>query len=47
MQQSESVGLPDIYKNLIKNGALDISTITDDNLKEKISSYQEKYLWII
>lgn len=43
MQQAESVGLPEIYKNLIKNGALDISVITDEDTKEKISDYQEWY----
>lgn len=41
MKKAESVGLPDYWKNLAKNGALDISTITDENLAEQISSYQE------
>lgn len=43
MQQAESVGLSSVYKNLIKNGALDISTITDDDLKNAINQYKEWY----
>ena len=41
MQEAESVGLSSYWKNLAKNGALDISTISDENLAEQISTYQE------
>lgn len=41
MNKANSVGLSDYYKRLIQNGAMDISTISDKNLAEKISDYQE------
>lgn len=41
MNKANSVGLSDYYKRLIQNGAMDISTISDENLAEKISDYQE------
>lgn len=37
------MGLSDYYKNLVQNGAIDISTITDETLKEQIKTYQEYY----
>ena len=37
MNKANSVGLSDYYKRLIQNGAMDISTISDENLAEKIS----------
>ena len=43
MQQAESVGLSSVYKNLVQNGALDISTISDENLKNAINQYKEWY----
>lgn len=43
MQQAESVGLSDEYKQKIKQGTLDIESITDDTLKEQIQKYQEYY----
>lgn len=42
-----SLGLSSHYQNLIKNGALDISTITDDKLADKISKYQEYWEKIV
>ncbi len=39
-QQAESIGLDDYWENLVQNGIIDISTISDDNLKEKIKNYQ-------
>ena len=43
MKESESVGLSSYYKNLVQKGAMDISTITDETLKDKITSYQDWY----
>jgi len=43
MQQANSLGLSSDYVQKIQNGAIDISTITDDNLKEKISEYKQWY----
>lgn len=43
MQQAESVGLSSVYKNLVQNGALDISTISDENLKNAINQYKQWY----
>lgn len=42
-----SLGLSSYYQNLVKNGALDISTITDDNIADKISKYQEYWEKIV
>lgn len=41
IQQAESVGLSDSYKQLIQAGKIDIETITDEDLKEKIDEYQD------
>lgn len=41
MQKANSVGLSSYYKNLVQNGSLNISTITDEDLADKISEYQE------
>lgn len=38
---ANSVGLGEPYASLVRNGAMDISTITDENLAEKIKLYQE------
>ena len=43
MAQANSVGLSSHYKNLVQNGALDIETITDENLAKKIKEYQKYY----
>lgn len=40
---ADSVGLEEDYQNLIKNGDFNISTITDDGLKERIKTYQDYY----
>lgn len=41
LQEAESVSLSEDYKNLVRNGAIDISTITDKDLSENISKYKE------
>ena len=43
MQEADSVGLSDNYKRLVQNGAIDIDTISDETLKDKISEYQTWY----
>lgn len=43
LQEAESVSLSEEYKNLIRNGAIDISTITDKDLSENINKYKEWY----
>lgn len=43
MEKANSVGLSDDYKNLVQAGAINIEKITDKELQEKISSYQEYY----
>lgn len=45
MAKANSVGsgLSDVYKNLVQNGAMDVSTITDSDLADKISDYQTWY----
>lgn len=43
MQEAESVDLSDTYKELVRLGKIDIETITDENLKEKIDLYTQ---WI-
>lgn len=40
---ADSVGLEEDYQNLIKNGDFSIDTITDDDLKERIKTYQDYY----
>ena len=41
--QANSLGLAQGYVDKIKNGTLDIESITDDNLKDKISKYKDYY----
>ena len=41
--QAKSLGLAPGYVDKIKNGTLDIESITDDNLKDKISKYKDYY----
>ncbi len=43
LQEAESVPLSEDYKNLVRNGAIDISTITDKDLSENINKYKEWY----
>ncbi|MBQ8559400.1 MAG: phage tail tape measure protein [Tyzzerella sp.] len=40
---ANGVTLDESYKRLVRNGALDISTITDEDLADKIKQYQEYY----
>lgn len=40
IQEANSVGLSPTYKELVEIGAIDINTISDETLKEKISDYQ-------
>lgn len=41
LQKANSVELSEDYKNLVRNGAIDISTITDEELSENIQEFQE------
>lgn len=41
--QANSLGLAQGYVDKIKNGTLDIESITDDTLKDKISKYKDYY----
>ena len=43
IKEADSVGLSDKYKKLVQSGAIDIQTITDEALAEKIQKYQEFY----
>ena len=43
LAKAESIGLSDAYKNQLKNGSFNIETITDEDLKKKISDYQSYY----
>jgi len=43
MQQADSVGLSNHYKNLVQNGAMDISSLSDETLKNQINEYQNWY----
>lgn len=43
IKQANSVGLSSEWVKKIKNGTIDISTITDDGLIEKIQEYQKWY----
>ena len=40
MQLANSVGLPEGYASLVRNGTIDVSTIQDDDLNDKIEKYQ-------
>lgn len=44
MQQASSVGLSSDWIDKIQNGQIDITTITDEDLNDKISEYKEWYL---
>ena len=41
MKEAENVDLSDTWKKRVQNGAIDITTITDENLADKISKYQD------
>lgn len=43
MQEASSVGLSESYASKVRNGTLDIETITDEALKEKINDYKTWY----
>ena len=43
MVKANSVGLSEHYKQLVQNGGYSIEDISDDTLKEKISTYEEWY----
>ena len=43
MQQANSVGLSPDWMDKVKNGTIDISTITDEDLSDKIKDFQEFY----
>ena len=43
IQQADSVGLDSAYAEKVRNGEIDIETITDEALKEKIDNYQQWY----
>lgn len=41
IQEANSVGLSDDWKRRVENGAIDISTITDESLMDKINEYEQ------
>ena len=41
IKEANSVGLSDAWKKRVQNGAIDITTITDENLADKISDYEQ------
>ena len=41
IQEANSVGLSESWKQRIENGAIDITTITSEELKDKIDEYQQ------
>lgn len=43
LQEANSVGLSEEYKNLVMNGAIDISTITDETLSKNIQEFKQWY----
>lgn len=43
MAYAEAVGLSETYASQIRNGSLNISNITDEDLKDKIDKYQEYF----
>ncbi|MCC8051536.1 MAG: phage tail tape measure protein [Clostridiales bacterium] len=43
IKEANSVGLSSKYKKMVQNGTIDISTITDEDLYDKIQEYQELY----
>ncbi len=43
IQEANSVGLSESYAEKVRNGTIDIETITDEDLNDKISEYQDFY----
>lgn len=43
MQEANSVGLSSNYASKVRDGSLNIETITDEDLKKKITDYQKYY----
>ena len=43
LQEANSVPLDENYKSLVRSGAIDISTITDEELSKNIKKFQEWY----
>lgn len=43
LAKANSISLSDAYKNQIMNGSINIDTITDEDLKKKISDFQSYY----
>lgn len=43
MQEANSVGLSESYASKVRNGTIDIETITDESLKEKIDDYKKYF----
>lgn len=43
MSQANAVGLDESYASRVRNGQMDISTITDEDLSKKIKKYQDYY----
>lgn len=43
MQEANSIGLSETYASKVRNGTIDIETITDESLKEKIDDYKNWY----
>ena len=43
MQQADSIGLSEAYASQIRNGSLNIESITDETLSKNIKSYEEWY----
>lgn len=43
IQQANSVGLSEDYASKVRNGTIDIETITDEDLNDKISEYRQWY----
>lgn len=41
IKEANSVGLSDAWKKRVQNGTIDITTITDEDLKDKIDEYQQ------
>lgn len=43
MQEANSVGLSEAYASKVRDGTIDIETITDEALKEKVDDYKQWY----
>lgn len=43
LQEANSVGLDEAYASKVRDGTIDIETITDEALKDKIDEYQQWY----